>query len=227
VKPRIIVFVALATVSAAVFVRLGVWQLDRLSERRARNAVLRERLTEAPVEFSALRDTSGYRRAIVSGSADYENELVFTGRSRNGSPGVYIVTPVRRAGNDTAIMVVRGWVYAPDAATIDMAQWRESRSTFQGFVLSLPPGVATPPGSTGRKVRMLSQGTLRPLLPYPFAPLYVVALDSASGPAAPARLDLPALDNGPHLSYAVQWFCFAAIAIGGAVIVIARSRRMP
>jgi cytochrome oxidase assembly protein ShyY1 len=32
------------------------------------------------------------------------------------------------------------------------------------------------------------------------------------------------LDDGPHRSYAVQWFCFAAIALGGAVAVIRRER---
>jgi cytochrome oxidase assembly protein ShyY1 len=33
------------------------------------------------------------------------------------------------------------------------------------------------------------------------------------------------LDDGPHLSYAIQWFAFATIAVVGAGIVVARTRR--
>jgi surfeit locus 1 family protein len=226
VRPRIVVFVALAILLAALFVRLGVWQLDRLGERRARNATLTARLTESPVEFSALRDTSGYRRAVVSGAPDYEHEIIYTGRSRNGSPGVYLVTPVRRQGNDTAVAVVRGWVYAPDAATIDAEKWREPRSSFHGYVLSLPAAGAAPAAaSTERKVRTLTHAGLRRLLPYPLAAVYLVAQDSAPEATTPARLGPPTLDNGPHLSYAIQWFCFAATALVGAAIVATRARR--
>lgn len=225
-RPRIVVFVALATVFAALFVRLGFWQLDRLAERRARNAILAARLEDAPADFSALRDTSGYRRAVLSGVPDYDNEIIYAGRSRNGSPGVYLVTPVRRDGNDTAVAVVRGWVYAPDASTIDASNWREPRSSFSGYVLSLPAGVAgAGTSSAGRRVRSLTHAGLRQLLPYPLASMYLVAQDSAAAGATPARLDEPALDNGPHLSYAIQWFSFALIALVGAGIVVVRARR--
>lgn len=226
-RPRIVVFVALAILFAALFVRLGFWQLDRLAERRARNATLTARLAQAPVDFPALRDTSGYRRVMLSGVPDYENEIVYTGRSRNGSPGVYLVTPVRRDGNDTAVAVVRGWVYAPDAATIDASKWQERRSRFTGYVLSLPAGAAIGRTSTERKVRTLTHAGLRQLLPYPLAAVYLVVQDSAVAPDTPARLDAPALDNGPHLSYAIQWFCFAAIAVIGAAIVAVRAGRQP
>jgi surfeit locus 1 family protein len=36
---------------------------------------------------------------------------------------------------------------------------------------------------------------------------------------------LPPLGNGPHLSYAVQWFSFAAIGLIGLVVVFLRRRR--
>jgi cytochrome oxidase assembly protein ShyY1 len=35
---------------------------------------------------------------------------------------------------------------------------------------------------------------------------------------------MPVLDDGPHRSYAFQWFCFAAIALGGAIAVVRRER---
>jgi len=30
----------------------------------------------------------------------------------------------------------------------------------------------------------------------------------------------PELGEGPHLSYAIQWFCFTAIAVAGMVVLI-------
>ena len=49
------------------------------------------------------------------------------------------------------------------------------------------------------------------------------AAADASDPAAAAR----ELSEGPHLSYAIQWFSFAAIAVVGAVILLRRERRAP
>jgi cytochrome oxidase assembly protein ShyY1 len=55
--------------------------------------------------------------------------------------------------------------------------------------------------------------------------VYVVALADPAGPGGPGRLgfprrvDPPGLDEGMHLSYAIQWFAFALIAlvVGGVV----------
>lgn len=227
---RIGAFVALAAVLAALFVRLGFWQLGRLGERRARNASLAARLAEPVAPFERLPPGAAYRRVVVRGTPDPANEIVLTGRSRNGSPGVYIITPLRRTTSDTAVLVVRGWVYSPDAATIDLSQWREDRGEYTGYVnplaTSASPQVSTASGTqraNQRRVRALSLPSVASLLPYPVAPVYVVARDSATG-NVPVRLPMLALDDGPHLSYAIQWFAFAAIALIGAGAVILKRR---
>lgn len=221
---RIIAFVALAIALAAVFVRLGFWQLDRLRQRRSRNAEVAARLAQPVVRIDQLYDTTAFRRVVVAGTPDYANEIVFTGRSRQGSPGVYILTPMRRATNDTAVVVNRGWVYAPDAATADLSRWRESRGVYTGYVSTLARGAAAPnQHSNERKVRALTWNGIQALLPYPVAGMYVVSQDSA-GDGTPARLPAPTLDDGPHLSYAIQWFSFAAIALVGAGVVVSRAR---
>ena len=221
---RVTAFVVLAVGLAALFVRLGFWQLDRLEERRAVNARVEAQFALPPVPIESVHGDTSFRRAFVTGTADLDREVLHVGRSRNGSPGVHILTPMRRPGSDTAVLVNRGWVYAPDAATADPARWREDRDAWAGFVmpLSTDSSRGTPP--TGRRVRALSAGALRPLFPYPIAPVVLVAEDSAS-PDAPVRLARPALDGGPHLSYAIQWFCFAAIALVGSGVVVRRVTR--
>src|SRR4051812_32166240 len=99
------VFVALALLSAIVFVRLGFWQLHRRQERLARNALVTARYNTPVVDVATLpRDSAAvrFRRARVTGALDYEHELTFASRSFKGSPGVFILTPVRIPGSDTA-----------------------------------------------------------------------------------------------------------------------------
>ena len=102
---RIIVFCTLALLAAIVFVRLGLWQLDRLRERRGFNATIVRQQLGAPIPLVDLpRDTARahYRSASVEGTYDYQHELVLSTRTRRGSPGVDLLTPVRIAARDTA-----------------------------------------------------------------------------------------------------------------------------
>jgi surfeit locus 1 family protein len=227
---RTTLFCLFAALAAAIFIRLGLWQISRLHERRALNAVIAVQQHSAPVPLDALpRDTSAhYRPAMVSGQFDYDHELVLTNRTRRGSPGVELLTPVRVAGSDTAVLVDRGWVYAPDGSTVDRTRWREHDSaTVSGYVeLYTPDGGTAALAKDPHIVRHASRQQITARLPYPIAPFYLVLVgghDSASA-AHPARRDLPVLDDGPHRSYAVQWFSFAAIALGGAAAVVRRER---
>jgi surfeit locus 1 family protein len=223
-KLRVPAFVAFAVLSAAIFVRLGFWQLHRLGERRERNALVMSRLQAPDAEVSALPGDSAstrFRRAHVTGVPDYDHELVYASRSYKGSPGVNILTPIHVAGRDTAVIVDRGWVYAPDGETVDLAKWRDRDSVFRGYVEEFPsvPGAmsAAHPGVVTR----LGYAAVKGALPFPVSPVYIVMLgDSVVAPDRLARLTPPALDEGPHLNYAIQWFAFAAIALVGAGVVI-------
>jgi surfeit locus 1 family protein len=230
---RLLVFLLLAVVLAAAFIRLGFWQLSRLSQRRARNSLVTARLAEPKVPITTLSpdSSSRLRRASLAGAADFDNEIVFAARSYQGSPGVYLLTPVRIAGRDTAVLVNRGWIYAPDGVSVDLRRWREGSTTFVGFADLLPRGDPSAPSGVLRKqervVSQLDAATVSSLLPYPVSPLYLVAtVQDTTKPMVErvARLEPPALDEGPHLSYALQWFAFAAIALIGGTVVAVRGR---
>lgn len=221
---RIWAFVALAAVLSLLFIRLGFWQLARHAERRAFNAERARPLAEPQVAFERMDARTPYRRVHLTGTPDYEHEIALSGRSRNGSPGVHVLTPFRREGSDTAVLVVRGWVYAPDAATADLPRFRETVNRASGYTDTIASGPSaldtTRPGVT----RRLTRGSVAALVPYPVHPVMIVMQDSA-GPAAPARLPLPQLTDGAHLGYAIQWFAFALTAIAGAAVVSHRARR--
>lgn len=232
---RIVVFVLFAIVAAALFVRLGFWQLSRLSQRRARNALVTARLKLPLVSLTSLAPDSSsvLRRASAAGTPDYDHEVILAARSYEGSPGVYLFTPLRIAGRDTAVLVNRGWVYAPDGATIDRTRWRDPDTSFVGYADLLPGGASSAARGVLRKdqriAREVDQQSVAALVPYPVSRLYLVATqqDTLIAPGQRvARLSPPPLDEGPHLSYAIQWFSFAAIALVGAAAVAVRSRTL-
>jgi surfeit locus 1 family protein len=219
----------LAISFAAIFISLGFWQLRRLSARRQANVLVAARRFTPEVGLDSLpSDTSAahFRRVRIRGAYDYANEIVYTLRGRNGSPGVNILTPIRRGGSDTAVLVNRGWVYSPDGVTIDTKPWREADSVdANGFVEVFPtrgPFDALNPARP-RSMRRLDRAAIRQLFPYPIANYYVVLTDSARTGSGPPRVEPAPLDEGPHRNYAIQWFSFAAISIGGLVIFLRRT----
>jgi surfeit locus 1 family protein len=227
---RSIVFCAFAVLAAILCVRLGFWQLARLHAKVRRNASIAAQQREPAVQFASLpRDTAAahYRRASAAGMFDYGAELVLAARTHQGSPGVDLITPLRLAGSDTAVLVDRGWVYSPDGSSVDRARWREpDTASIVGYVEQYAPdAVSTGAARDPRIVRRISRREVSSRISYPLAPYYLVQTgDTAT--SHPVRREMPVLDEGPHRSYAIQWFFFAATALVGAVAVWWRERRM-
>jgi surfeit locus 1 family protein len=232
VPRRYLWFVLVAVAAIVTFVQLGLWQLDRLRERRTANAAMVGRRTQPEQPLSELaRDTATARfRAVrVAGRYDYDNQFIWTARTRDGAPGVVFLTPIIVDGGP-AVLVNRGWAYSADGSTINDSLWREAeRDTVIGYAEVYTSG--TGPvfvGSQPRRIRRLALDSLRPRLPYEIAPLLVVQQRGAGNQVEvqhPFRVALPPLDEGPHRGYALQWFAFALITIVGTVAAVQRGRR--
>jgi surfeit locus 1 family protein len=235
---RNIVFLVAAVVMTVLFVRLGVWQLHRLAERRAYNHVVASRLAEPAISLRDVPSDSAqnhYRRVRFSGTFDFAHEIVLIDRVRDGAPGVDLVTPVHPDSSepgDTAVLVERGWVYSPDGMSVDGAHWREPvHVSGTGYVIELAAwtGRAQSPDHP-QEFRWLDRVAIERFVGYPIAD-YAIVLEPdvrdaaattapADGPRGPVRVPPPPLDDGPHLNYAIQWFSFALIAIAGTVYAL-------
>src|SRR2546428_14189484 len=137
-----------ALLVAAICVRLGVWQLDRLHERRQRSALLLAARARPPLEVdgSLPADSARDRRLVARGVYDYAHERLWHGRSYEGVPGVDLVTPLRLAGG-AAVLVDRGWAPSPDALHVDQPAYREGDSAVVrglGMLAPRAPGAAGP-----------------------------------------------------------------------------------
>ena len=228
----------LVVVVAAVCIRLGIWQLDRLEERRARNAEVEAALAAPPLlldsatalAVAAEPSTYRYRRAAATGVWDERSSFLLRGRSHQGRPGVHLVTVLRLQPGGVALLVDRGWLPAADATTADPRPYREpGRVEVQGAIHPAPAG-----GEAGRVVEVEFDGVafptyqrLDPAVPQreydlPVLPFYLERAASPGAAEPPIGASAPVLDEGPHLGYAVQWFAFAAIAVIGFGVVVAR-----
>jgi surfeit locus 1 family protein len=235
---RWIVLTAVVAVAVAVMVSLGFWQLQRRHSVREDNARVRARLALPAAPLSTVLgpgvDPASvvFRRVTISGRYDRVSEILLRNRSHNGQPGSHFLTPLRQP-DGLAIVVDRGWVPlelvgAQEEATrppvlvpvtvVGVLFPSERKGV---FAPSIPP--------TGRltTIPRIDVQRIARQLEYPVAPLYV-RLQSQT-PAQPGALPvppgLPDLGEGPHLSYAVQWFLFATVAAATYAMLLRRERR--
>ena len=224
-----LVLVVCFTVVALIFARLGLWQVDRLRERRAANMAAlaarsapRVRLDTATPITTALDG----REVSAIGHYDHEHDVVLRGRVYGGSPGVEVVTPLVLEGGRTAVLVNRGFLPAPDAVTAQTDSVREfGRVRVNGTALALPSGGGAPLERGGHTTwARLDREALSARMPYRIAAVYIRQSPDTALPPFPRRLEPLPIDDGPHLSYAIQWFAFAAmVMVFGGVILKTKS----
>lgn len=230
-------FGVIALLAATLFVRLGIWQLHRLDQRRARNTLVLARRTGAPADVDEIRgvDTtqSHWRRIRLRGVALYGSQLVHSARTQSGVPGVHLLTPVQPLSpvwGDTVVVLIRGFVAAMDGATIDAARAREGDTLdVETLVLAYPAGGtgSVRLSSVPNAVRRVDRDSMEVMIGHPLAPFMLLALGDTitHDVALAARVPPPAISEGPHWSYALQWFGFATVAIVGFVAYAVSTRR--
>ena len=209
-----------------LMVNLGFWQLGRLDERRASNAEIAAATSQAPSDIAAYLDALGpppeYTAVAAAGRYLSDAEVRIGNRSSGGQPGFWLATPLQ-LGDGRAVAVVRGWV--PRRAVTGL----DDRSP------APPPGDATVVGLAfdsvdGGRVAETALGETPEISRMDldrFEEVSGVDVEDtwirlqAQSPPQPEGLPVPVPDpklgEGPHLSYAFQWFFFSA----GAVVVYA------
>ena len=238
-KPAHWAFVLVAVVIGALCVRLGVWQLERLDERRARNAAVQAEIDRPAVNLNTdpiPADGLTYRRIRASGTFDPAHEIILSNRAYSGQAGVHLVTPLRIEGRDVAVLVDRGWIPASQASpaertsfavsgTIEVAGIGRPSQQEPAIALLADPtrGPDSPPLDAWR---FLDLSAIQPQVPYTLLPVILEASEPVGGISPPKLQSEIDLSEGSHLSYAIQWFAFAAIALLGAAAWLVRSARM-
>ncbi len=224
-RPRWLALLVVVLVASSFAAFLGSWQLDRARERSAATVAARQSVDPVPV-LSVLRARETFTGRLVdkpvtaTGTWDGARQLLVTGKELDGRSGFWVLTPLVLE-DGSAVGVVRGWVpTADDAAAAAPA---DEPVTVTGVLQPGEPPVDRSPGDPAPpagQVDAVAPARLVQAWPHPLLTGYVVARDVAPAVAGSQALrPVPALDDGEggfairNLSYAVQWWVFAAFGL--------------
>lgn len=224
-EPRWLGYVALAVVFAIVCCFLAVWQWNRREEALTAIDRLESNYDRAPSavadvlpEPSAFDPDQQWRPVLLEGEYLLDEQLLLRGRWRRGQVGFDVVTPFRTL-DGRVFIVDRGWI---DQA-VGAEHPRTEPETPEGpttVVARLRPNEGSIAGR-GAPEGQIASVDLPSLAESLAAPTYTGAyglLVSEDG-AVPDDVSVasrPVLDEGPHLSYSLQWYVFA---LGGFAAV--------
>ena len=205
----------------------GSWRGSRSGERTTPRSSASGRADPLLITTGVGRGTVDvYTPVRASGEFDPAHEVLVFGRSLEGEPGHLVVTPLV-FDDGTAALVIRGWVpFDHQTAPVADAEPPTGELTIHGFLVPDEGDGSATPDEHGVIARLDVQG-IRSSLPYPVLPLPIQLTQQAQPQASDLPVPIPpeVLSEGPHLSYAIQWFTFATIAVVGAVILLRRERR--
>jgi cytochrome oxidase assembly protein ShyY1 len=231
-RPKWILFHLLVFGSIASMIWLAFWQLDRLDQRRAFNELVAEQIEQPPLPLDELLAETGddpeaieWRQVLVSGRY-LPDQVIWFNRSQGGLAGDNVLSALV-TDDGTTVVVNRGFVplafevaAPPTGDTEILARVRVPQDRQRGELTD-----ATDTGAPVTEVRRIDLGQLAAQLPGEVAPVYLDLIDSipAVGPDDPVPVPAPELEEGPHLSYAVQWVIFALAVLVGWVLAVRRS----
>jgi len=241
-SPRWLAFHLLVVAGVVAMVNLGLWQLRRLDERRAFNAVIEAAYDSAPVPLDRLIDPtwrvdagglaavddSGaqWRPVVATGTYEPDAALRVVNRSQYGRAGDNLVVPLR-LDDGRVVLVNRGFVPLgvadPPVPSLEVEVVGRVRVTERRGAV----GARDPADGVLTEVQRLDLERLAAQFGDALVPI-TIDLDSS----VPAEVDglpqpviRPDLSEGSHLSYAVQWFIFSVAAVVGWALAIRISIR--
>jgi surfeit locus 1 family protein len=211
-------------------IRLGIWQLDRLAQRREFNTHVMEMWALPPLDLNSANTDDltkmEYREVQATGKYDFEYQVAVRNQYHENQLGYHLLTPLQLE-TGSAVLVDRGWIPADGNAF--PADWRKydetGEITIRGILrlghaepeLGGVPDPALGPDQTRLDLwNMINLERIRLQVPYPLLDVFVQPDVDATDETPPIsfqpRIEL---SEGPHLGYAGQWFTFAAMLLFG------------
>jgi surfeit locus 1 family protein len=217
-----LLLIGLSLLATALFLALGLWQVERRAWKLDLIARVEARLAAAPVPAPGRaawpmlsRDGDEYRRVTANGRFLPDRAVRTMAVTEKGA-GSWLVVPLVTEAGDT-ILVNRGFVPADGHAP---AADREGTVTVTGLLRMPEPGGGFLRSNDPARDRWYSRDVA------------AIAAAKGLGPVAPYFIDADASGNGPgrpvggltvvafrnhHLIYALTWFGLAAMAGYAAV----------
>jgi surfeit locus 1 family protein len=235
-RPKWVAGHLLALVAVVVFINMGLWQLRRLAERQDFNELLTSRTTQEAqpldavlAEYGPGQDALELRSVTATGEYDTAEEVVLLAMSYEGISGHHVLTPLE-LGDGRAVIVDRGWVpidldtpgrpeSAPPEGEVEVRGVLR-KTQVRGRFGPVDPEEGPLETISRVDVARLDEQTTSDLIP---VYIELTAQVPPQPDDLPVIVPLPQPSEGPHRSYAVQWFLFTAVVLIGYPILLRRT----
>jgi len=229
-------YLALAVIFAIACSFLAAWQLNRRAEARLEINRIDKNFSSTPAPIDSVLGSLGafdvsqrWIPVSVTGTYLVDETILVRNRPYSGQSGFDVLVPLLRA-DGTVFIVDRGWVQPGNT------------SDSPDYIPHPPPGVitvvarlkASEPAIAGRsapngQVATIELPSISAMLSQPmFTGAYGVLVSETPRPTEEPPLPAvkPERDEGPHLSYALQWYLFAIFGFLGFAYALRQEYRL-
>ncbi|WP_216694141.1 SURF1 family cytochrome oxidase biogenesis protein [Dietzia psychralcaliphila] len=209
---------AVALFAWACFALLAPWQLGKSEDLDTRNTRLAESIEAAPAPFGQVVDgpeafvDREWRLVTLDGQWRPDAEALLRLRAVDGEP-VYQVLTVFDPVDGQEILVNRGYVPVGENNTVpDYVAAPAGPVEITARIRAAENGQAEPVLVDGLPaVRVLDPSVLGDTLDHPLVPAGYLQL-TGDQPGSLSPVPIPGIENGPYLSYGLQWLAFGVLA---------------
>lgn len=240
-KPRWILSHLFVLLIVAGCLIAGFWQLGRWHEKRDLIHRYKE-LSAVPVvpvgELISMESTPEQiqeltlRQVQVRGHYLADEQVTVRNRTYEGAPGFYVLTPLLMPSGQ-AVVINRGWVpysIGETAEAMQAAAPPTGEVVVEGTVTATQSkgafGATDPAEGHLRELARADIARIAHQVDAPVLPAYVTLEAQSPAPGdVPVMVEAAPPDEGPHRDYAVQWFIFTSIALGGYPLILRKVAR--
>ena len=227
--------VLLTLASIAIFIALGVWQIDRKAQKERFLAAFAAAPSSPTEPLAAVRDTNDatrYPHVTVAGHFVVDRGYLFDEQFHGSQPGVRVIALFAPNDDSRSLLVDRGWLawnHAPGTTptipplAADATQLTGIYAPYPGSGIRLG-GDALSTQTTWPKLTLHIDGTEiasdlgKPILPR------ILLLDPERDSPFVREWTPNVLPPERHAAYAATWFTFAVVAL---IIFVALHWRKP
>jgi surfeit locus 1 family protein len=210
-----------AVLLCALFIRLGLWQWEKGNARQAQWSQFSRGADKAVALGSlGLDEVLRFQRVTLQGRFDAEHQFLLDNRTYKGRAGYEVLTPLERPDGRVAL-VDRGWVpFTGQRSKLPSVEFNANAPvTMTGRTDYLPSaglasGRAAPPAYGGwpKVTSYPTMSELATALARPLEPR-ILLLDPQEPNGYVRDWHPPGMAPLRHWSYAIQWWCFAFLAV--------------
>ena len=217
-------YLALTIIFAIVCCLLGVWQLNRRTEAQAELAKLDANYASEPVPLAdvipgldSFDESDKWTPIVAKGVYLVDEQVLVRNRPYGGRPGFEVLTPLQLA-DGSVFIVDRGWVEPGSDSQVpkDVPAPPAGVVTVVARLKAGEPTLANRGAPEGQIATIHLPDLARRIdQPMHTGAYGLLATETPAVAVAPFTAAKPIRDEGPHLSYALQWFVFAIFGFVG------------